>query len=372
MKNQLSSLEIRYLVEELKVLVGGRIDKVFQADKQEFYFQFHVSGRGKKILKITDKLMYLTDKKPETEAPPGFCMYLRKQLGNSRLKELKQKESERIVEFVFDTKDKERKLIVELFGGGNLLILGENDLILSAAHYEKFKDRDVLAKLPYEYPKMKYNLFDFTLKDLKEMFKSTNKDKLVKCLAVDLGLGGVYSEEVCLLSKIDKNQEPKKIKDNEISLISKSIKKITKSKINSQIIYEGKGAVDTTPFPLDYYKDLEAKKFDSFNEALEHYFTNEVSLVKKKESKYEKQIKELERIIKEQETTIKSLKNGVEENSKKAELVYSNYQLINGILEEINKAKVKYSWDVIKKKLKGHKVVKDLDIKEKRVVIEIK
>lgn len=219
---------------------------------------------------------------------------------------------------------------------------------------------------------MKYNLFDFKLKELKEMLKETNKDNLVKCLAVDLGLGGVYSEEVCLLSEIDKNQEPKKINDNKIPSISKSIKKIINKKIDPKIVYDGKEAVDTTPFSLDFYKDLESKKFDSFNEALEYYFTNEVSLVKKKESKYEKQIKEIERIIKEQETTIKSLKDGVEENSNKAELIYTNYQLINEILGEINKAKEKYPWDEIKEKLKGHKVVKDIDVREKRVVIEVK
>ncbi|MAE43338.1 hypothetical protein CMO93_06185 [Candidatus Woesearchaeota archaeon] len=371
MKNQLSSLEINYLVKELKVLAGSRIDKIFQTDKKEFYIQFHVPNKGKKILRITDKLMYLTGNKPETEAPPGFCMYLRKQLGNSRLKELNQLEPERIIEFIFETKEGIKKLVVELFGGGNLLILDKKDIILSAAHYEKYRDRDVLAKSKYMYPKMRYNIFDLELKDLKKMFKETEKDKVVKCLAVDLGFGGIYSEEVCLLANIDKNQQPKKINDSQISIILRSIKKIIKNKIDSRIIYNSKEVVDVMPFDFEFYKDLEAKKFPSFNEALEHYFANEVKLVKKKESKYEQQIKEIERIIKEQEDAVKSLKDKVEENSKKAELIYNNYQLINGILKEINKAKEKHSWEDIKKKLKGHKIVKDVDVREKRVVVEV-
>ena len=67
--------------------------------------QFHVPNVGKKILRITDKLIYLTALKPVVEEPPGFCMFLRKQLDNSRLKEINQKESERIIELVFEKKE---------------------------------------------------------------------------------------------------------------------------------------------------------------------------------------------------------------------------------------------------------------------------
>ena len=73
----------------------------------------------------------------------------------------------------------------------------------------------------------------------------------------------------------------------------------------------------------------------------------------------------------EQEATLKGLKVKETENRKKAELIYKNYQLIKEILDEINKASKKYSWEDIKKKLKGHKVVKDVDVKDKRVVVDM-
>jgi len=371
MKTQLSSLEAHYLVKELKFLIGGRVDKIFQVDKKEFYLLLHVPSIGKKILRITDKLMYLTSNKPSTETPPGFCMYLRKQLGNGKLKEISQKESERIIEFVFEVKEGLRKLVVELFGGGNLLILDENNVILSATHYEKYKDRDVLAKNDYNYPKMKYNLFELKILNLRELMLKSNKDNIVKCLAVDLGLGGIYSEEICLLAKVDKNQRPGNLKNSEVDEIYSTINKITNKKINSQIIYKDKEAIDAAPFKLEFYKDNEAKEFETFNSALEHYFINELKLVKKKESPYESKINELKRIVSEQEDTIKKFNDKVAENTKKGELIYSNYSLIKEIIEEINKAKEKHSWKDIKKKLKGHKVIKDVDIKDKRIVIEV-
>jgi len=371
MKSQLASLEINYLIKEFKSLVGGRVDKVFQVSKKEFYFQFYVSNVGKRILKVTDKLIYLTARKPVVEEPPGFCMFLRKQLDNSRLKEINQKESERIIEFIFETKNGLRKLIIELFGGGNLLILDENDVILSAAHYEKYKDRDVLAKSSYKYPQMKYNFFDLELKDLKELFGKTEKDSLVKCLAVELGLGGVYSEEVCLLSKLDKNEKPQNLKEKEIKEILSIIKKIINKKINPVIVYD-KEAVDVLPFSLELYKGLEVKKFKAFNEALDYYFTKEFKEERKEKSAYEKKLEKLERIIEEQKQMIEGMKKSEKENRAKAELIYNNYQLVKEILDEIKKAKKKYSWGEIKEKLKGHKVIKDLDLKEKKIILEVK
>ena len=371
MKTQLSSIEVSYLVKELKTLVNSKIDKIFQADKKEFYIQFHVPNMGKKILRVTDKLIYLTESKPEIESLPGFCAYLRKQLANSRLEEINQKESERIIELVFEIKNGKRKLVAELFGGGNLLILDENGTILSAAHYEVYTSRKILAKSQYVHPKMQYNLFSFKLKDLKDIFKKTERENLVKCLAIDLGLGGIFSEEVCLSSGVNKNEKPKNLKEKEIKMIFSTINKLFNKKINPIIYYKNKEAIDALPFQLDFYKDLEIKKFESFNEALDYYFTNESKLIKKRESPYEAQIKELKRIISEQEDTIKRLKQKANENTKKAELIYNNYQLIKEILGEINKASKKYSWEEIKEKLKEHKIVKDVDVKEKNIVVEI-
>jgi len=370
MKKQLSSLEIYHLVKEFKILMNGRIDKIFQVGKKEFYIQFHVSNIGKRLLKITDKLIYLTDKKPIMEEPPGFCMFLRKNLDNSRLREINQKEPERIIEFSLDAKEGTKKLVIELFGGGNLLVLDEGNVILSAAHYEKYRDRHILAKLEYIYPKMQYNIFDLKLKDLTELVKKTKKENVVKCLAVDLGLGGIYSEEICLLSDINKNKEPQKLNGREITTILKSIESVINKKINPIIYYKNNEAVDVTPSELEFYKDLEKKKFKTFNEALDYYFSKEVK-IEKKPTKNDLEIEKIRRIIEEQTSTIGSLKKSGKKNTEKGESIYNNYKLIEEILAEINKASKKYSWKEIKDKLKGHKVIKDIDLKEKKVVVNV-
>ena len=372
MVKQLSSLEINFLLKELKNLENSRVDQIYNNGKEEIYIQFHKSNVGRKILRIVvGKAIFLAEAKNVDETPSGFCMLLRKHLEGKFLETIKQLESERILKLVFKSKDEIKKLYLEFFGKGNTILCNNDDVIIDCSIKHKFKDRSILPKEKYKYPNMEYNLFSIKKDQLTDLLKNSKKDKIITSIATGLGLGGVYSEEVCLSSGINKNTIPKKINDNEIKKIINSIKKIIKEKIKPQIIYENREARDAVPVDLEFYNGNEKKKFSSYSEALEEYFTYELKLSKKKDSSHEKKINEVKWIMGEQEATLKGLKVKETENRKKAELIYKNYQLIKEILDEINKASKKYSWEDIKKKLKGHKVVKDVDVKDKQVVVDM-
>ena len=235
----------------------------------------------------------------------------------------------------------------------------------------KFKDRTIFPKEQYKHPSMGYNPFKIRDDELATLLKNSKKDKIITSLATELGLGGVYSEEVCLLSSIDKNTIPKEISEKQIKNIIDSLKKIINKKSNPKIILENDEFADVTPIDLEFYKDCKNKKCSSFNAALEEYFIQEFKSIKKKESPYTNKIKELNRIIEEQKISLESLKSKEEENRKKAEAIYHNYQLVKEILDEINKASKKYSWEDIKEKLKGHNIVKDVNLKDKTIVVDI-
>ncbi|MDP6548194.1 MAG: NFACT family protein [Candidatus Woesearchaeota archaeon] len=372
MSMQLSSLDIHFLLKELKHLENSRVDQIYNNGKEEIYIQFHKRNVGRKILRIVvGKAIFLAEAKNVDETPSGFCMLLRKHLEGKFLETIKQLESERILKLVFKSKDEIKKLYLEFFGKGNTILCNNEDVIIDCSIKHKFKDRSILPKEKYKYPNMEYNLFSIKKDQLTDLLKNSKKDKIITSIATGLGLGGVYSEEVCLSSGINKNTIPKKINDNEIKKIINSIKKIIKEKIKPQIIYENREARDAVPVDLGFYNGNEKKKFSSYSEALEEYFTYELKLSKKKDSSHEKKINEVKWIMGEQEATLKGLKVKETENRKKAELIYKNYQLIKEILDEINKASKKYSWEDIKKKLKGHKVVKDVDVKDKQVVVDM-
>ena len=369
MKTNLTSLEIHYLVSELQFLVGGRVDNIYNPKKEEFILQFHVTGKGKQIIRvISGKLFYLASSKAPATEPSGFCMFLRKHLGNSRLKSIEQIDSERIVEFVFE-KEEKKKLIVELFGKGNVLLCDKNDIILSALVYHKWKDREIRAKGKYIYPKREYNFLDLKLGDLKKLFGKT-ENSLVKCLAAELGLGGTYSEEVCLLGKVDKDNNPSHLSEKEIKDILKLINKIANNKIKPLIVYQDKEVKDVVSFELGIYKNSEKKEFKKYNEAFDYYFLNEFKEEKPK-TKSEKEIEKFKRRLDGQEQTIKDLMDKEVKERGKADLIYQHYELINGILDEMKKAAKKYDWKEIEKRLKGHKLIKGVNSKDKTIDIKL-
>ena len=371
MKKQLSSLDIHYIIKELQMLINSRVDKIYHSSNQGLIMQFYIKNAGKKTLKIIPgKHLYLTETKEGHDEPSGFCMFLRKHLENSRIKEIRQIKPERIAEFVFEKEGKKSVLITEFLSKGAIVFCDENYTIINASEFIDFSTRKIRPKVKYDHPKMQYDFFEITKENLLEIFKNTGKDSIVTSLAVDLGFGGIYSEEICSLSKINKNKAPQELSDKEIDAIFKSIKSITNKKIEPVIYYNLNEAIDVFPFELKFYSGLEKKKFEAFNESLDYYFSKEVKS-EKKPTKHDKDIEKIKRIIEEQKATIENMKISENKNREKGELIYNNYKLIEEILTEINKAAGKYSWKEIKEKLQGHKVIKDLNIKDKEVVVEI-
>jgi len=374
MKKNLAALELSYVVKELDVLIDAKLDKIYHPDKKTLLLQFHITGQGKKILRISvPDYTYFTDYKEKSpETPSGFCMVLRKNLEQSRLRAVKQLGSERIIELLFEKKEK-RRLFIELFSPGNIVLCKEDDIIISALETKKWKDRTIRGGIAYVFPKREINFFDLKKTELKELLKSTEKDSIVTCLAINLGFGGVYAEEVCLLAKIDKKINPKKINEDNLNSLLKAIKNLCSRKINPCSVYDKKNVVDIVPFSLELYKDFEKKDFKSYNEALDNYFTKQVKEEKVDESelRYKKELEKLNKIIDGQKKQIERMQTSIKTNNERAELIYTNYKLIEDIITELKNARQKYSWKEIKEKLKDHKIIKEINEKEGKIILEI-
>jgi len=364
MKTELSSLDLHYLLKEFNVLIGGKINKIYQ-NENEFLFEFHVPNVGKKFIKLLlPKLIFLTQEKKDYEESKGFCIVLRKQLNNFRLREIKQVDFERILEFEFE-KEQKIKLIIELFAQGNIILCDENYKIINAYLFHKWKDREIKKGRVYSHPKREHNFLDLKKEELKEIIESSDKENIVKTLAIELGLGGLYSEELCLLAKIDKTK--KKLTDSEILNLYRVVTELKEKKINA-VLYANN---EIAPFLLKQFKNSEYKKYDFFNEDISSNIASEGMKERKISEKFQKELEKISRIIDEQEKTIKGFGNSIEENERKGQLIYEKYQLVDSILKEMNEIRKKHSWKEIKEKLENHKLVKEINEKEGKIVIEL-
>jgi predicted ribosome quality control (RQC) complex YloA/Tae2 family protein len=346
----LAAFEIRFVVGELQRLVGARLDRVFHPSEKEVLLEFYSTAEKKAIVRVTPNSMYVASSKPsEASAPSPFCIVLRKYLKNSRLKAVFQHSSERVVEMAFSSKDADFRLIFELFSRGNTILCDGKGIIMALAERQSWSTRKMAPKEPYRLPPSRFNVFELKASELEGLFRQSAKDSVVKALAADLGLGSVYAEELCILSSVDKLSNPKEIPKKDIEKLLSAFKEMLAKKPSPVVVYDGGRAKDVVPFPLRFYDGLEQKRFATYNEALDEILTNAAfdEMQQNKDKPRQQKIAALTLRISMQEEMVKSLAASIDENRRKGELIYENYQEVKDILAE---AKAKRFADLKKRK----------------------
>lgn len=378
MKKDVSSLELHYLIKEFEPLVGGKVEQVYQIGRDEMIIQFHVPSLGKRIMRfILGKMVYLASSKPIVpETPPGFCLFLRKRLGNSRLRSISQLGFERIVELCFETKDAKFKLVVELFGTGNIALCDDSSIILSVLEQQEWKDRSLKPKNKYVYPKKEFNVLDMSRDSLRLMLVKSDKESLVKALAIELGLGGIYSEEVCLLSKVDKNLKPGHLSDKELDDVFSALTAVLSAEISAKVIFDDascSSVKDVAPFALSSQAAFPSKDAASFNEALDSVMTVKKAAdeIHTSTSAAKSKLAKIEEIISQQQRRIAGLEISAADNQRKGEMIYENYPLVDQILKEVNEIRKKQSWQAVKESFKSHKLVRKIDDKIGEISVDL-
>lgn len=357
---QLSALEIHYLVKELQFLVDSKVDKIFHPERNELILQLHKTGVGKKLLKLrVPEYFCITETKQATQQPSGFCAYLRKKLGNSFIISIEQKEFERIIEIKFKTKEGERSLVLEFFSPGNILLV-EEGIIQSAIEYQEYTTRTIKPKQEYKYPEKDYNFLKLKEDELKEMLKSTNRISIVKALAIDLGLGGQFAEEVCLNSEVDKDKKPKDVK--KVKDLFDELKKLRTKKVNPVKIKE-----EILPFSLKS-KEGEDVDAETFNQAINEKTKQLVSEQESaSEKKYKEKLKKINNMLKSQESAVEKLTKKGNDMKSKGDKIYERFQQIDELLKLAKQDPTKENLE----KLKNEKKIKSYNLKEKTIMVEL-
>lgn len=369
MKKGFTSLEMHFLVKELQDLKDTRVDRIYHPEHDCLIFQLFVSSRGKRLLKILfPGFMFLTNSKAENpEKPSEFCLQMRKYLDNAFLRSVQQKDSERITELVFEKRDEKYILIVELFSKGNSVLCDKDYKIIVPLYAQKWSQRTIKRGEIYVFPSSAKNIFSIKEKEFCDILANSQKDSIVKALAVDMGIGGSYAEELCLISSVDKHT--KSVSDKELRDIFSNFQKLLTKPVKPCVVYDTNGmALDIVPFDLELYKNFGKQCFASYSEALDFAILQEVP---KEQKQLALKIEKLQRILNQQQKDIQDMQERLEKEQKSADLLYSHYQLVSEIINEIKKASVKYSWKEIQEKLKGHKVVKEVNAKDKMLILEL-
>lgn len=156
----------KQVVLELKnTLIGGKINKVFEPNKNEIILGIYCSGKNYALnISISSsnyRMNLTTNSKPNPLNAPNFCMLLRKHLLGSRITDIYSNCLERIVFIDLESYNElndlvSKKLVIELMGKhSNVILLNDKNIIIdSLRHLDSFSNscRDILPAHEYINP----------------------------------------------------------------------------------------------------------------------------------------------------------------------------------------------------------------------------
>lgn len=157
---------LRHIKKELEDrLLGARVDKVHQPNREELVISFRSREGAEKVLfsaRANSARVHLTAIPLENPAqPPMLCMLLRKRLLGAKLREIRQPELERLLHFDFDCIDELGDRVVltltmEIMGRySNIILSGPDGKIIDAlkrVDASMTSQRLVLPGLTYQLP----------------------------------------------------------------------------------------------------------------------------------------------------------------------------------------------------------------------------
>ena len=360
-----STFDLKEISKELSDLERMRVDKIYQLGNE---IRIKFFGRGREDLVIKPPLAVFVTSYPKQapKNPTWFAMLLRKHLKAMWLFKIEQYDFDRILMFSFGFYEENNPvvkfvLIVEMFRDGNILLANQENVIVGILSREYMKDRTLAPKSAYVFPEKKKG-FDLSIEEIIELSK---EKEIVRELATQLNIGGLYAEEACLLAGVDKskigisNEEAVKIKDALLQL--ENLNK------DPMIIKKNDQIVDILPYDLASYNGPEYEKvrYESLSKALDEVYGKAESeeILREELSTHQKKIQKFERMLKSQNDLYNSYIEERELYKILGDLTYEKYPIIEESIKVIEQAKKNYSLEEIKTKLAENKLISDVDFK---------
>jgi predicted ribosome quality control (RQC) complex YloA/Tae2 family protein len=380
-KREVTSVDLVALTAELNQLQGAKVDKayLYGDDLVRLKLRDFDRGRVELILEVGDTKRVHTAA-PEhvpaaPERPPNFAKMLRNRLSGADFHEVRQYDFDRILSFEFRRGDDDTTIVVELFGEGNVAVLDQHGEVVDSLDTVRLQSRTVAPGSQYGFPDARVNPLDVDYHEFAAKMADSDTD-LVRTLATQLNFGGLYAEELCTMAGVEKTKDITEADEEAFRALydasERLLDRIQSGDLDPRVYYEqgdsggdedesdsagGEPAsergrrVDVTPIPLTEYDHLPSEAFDSFNDALDDYFTNldtsedEESAEAVQRPDFEGEIEKQKRIIEQQEQAIEDFEREAEAEREKAESLYGHYDLVDDLLTAVRDARdAGHSW----------------------------
>ena len=286
------AVAVRALVNELTILNGGRVDKIYQPERDEIVIAVRTYDASYKLLLSASpahpRIHLTSHSKKNPKTAPLFCMLLRKHLASGRIKDISQVGFERIVKILIESYDElgdytEKTLYIEIMGRHSNIILVNNEgrVIDSIKHIDESVSavRQILPGCTYELPPVqdKVTLLDWTNDCDLDFLGITRVDKAL--ISRISGISPLTSRE--LVYKVFGRTDvlPTEVNTNKMAMLKLEIARLQGVVLNNEfspcIIEDSETGklVEFSSIPIKQYETLGiVKQYDTMSEVLDDFY----------------------------------------------------------------------------------------------------
>ena len=307
---ELSGIELHYLVNKIspKVSSGYYVSSISSITKNSILLKLHHPAEPNIMLMVSTKGIWFTNKKYRQIEENQFVKVLSREIERAKISSVSQPGSERIFFLYFVNRDnKVRKLIVEIFGKGNIILCDESMEIIWILNPIEVRHRTLRTGSEYVLPpKRGEDVLQISLESMKQNASlQPNNTEVVRWLGNCTSLPRKYLEEILLQSAIN-TKYVNILSDNDIEIIYEKTREITNKIIDEKnhapsVILDKLGlAVDTSPIPMS--KEANVKKVETYMDGIDQVLSNEILTIGRnlKTEEANRKILELEHDLEEQ------------------------------------------------------------------------
>lgn len=369
---ELSSLDVHHLARELAVLQDAYIDKVYETVPGELLIRTRHPQQGRAALLLRPgSYACLSAEPPEPpQSPTGFATVLRKHLPSLRIRRIEQHNFDRVLVFHLDEHGTAVRMVVELFGKGNLIVVGPDDVIRLAQRSETFRDRTIKRGETLTFPAARVNPLRLSAQEFDALAEKSERDA-VRFLALDCAFGGDLAEEILHRARVTKDRKAQKLTEGEREALWKAWIQILQEPPQAFLAERGPAArPESIAFQSAKFQDWARTPMATLSAAIDAARRREVEAapepVDEERARLERQIQHQEEAIKEQEQEAALWE-------KRAEHLYAHYQDATQLLSAAREETMA-GWNDLAlrvKQGKAHPAIVNVDAEGRRVTLRV-
>ena len=276
-------------------ILGGRIDKVYQPEKDEIILGIRSMGQAYKLLltsNASNPKFHFTQTNPSNPmTPPLFCMVMRKHLQSGKIIKIEQPDFDRILNIYVESLNElgdysVKKLVLEIMGRhSNIILTDENNTILDCIKHighDTSSVREVLPGREYTLPPSqgKINTLELDDNNFKEVLGNNPSFEIQSVIYKNyIGIGPIAASEICYRANVNGSTPVEALTDIQKEVIfnefAKLVEDIKANRFYPESITNEKGkTIDFSPIEMSQFNGFEIKKYTSISELIESFYAN--------------------------------------------------------------------------------------------------